>query len=192
MEPTVLYEVRDHIAHVTLNRPAKKNAINGTMRKEVQAAFADVKHNRDVWLAILTGRGDTFCAGGRCVPRTCSGFAQGGTCSFQGSAAGLCCPQGFNATCMNPTNDTNNCGGCAINCGAGASCVSGRCSNAAPECALGHLGQFCKLDAGTSHVCCPGSAGCVDTLTDSANCGRCGGACANGLTCTTFCQGSPY
>jgi len=63
MEPTVLYEVRDHIAHVTLNRPAKKNAINGTMRKEVQAAFADVKHNRDVWLAILTGRGDTFCAG---------------------------------------------------------------------------------------------------------------------------------
>ncbi len=63
MEPTVLYEVRDHIARVTLNRPEKKNAINGAMRKELQDVFADVKHNPDVWLAILSARGDTFCAG---------------------------------------------------------------------------------------------------------------------------------
>jgi len=63
MGQAILYEVRDHIAHITLNRPEKKNAINGVMRKELQDAFADVKFNKDVWLAILTGRGDTFCAG---------------------------------------------------------------------------------------------------------------------------------
>ena len=127
-------------------------------------------------------QGDTFCAGGRCVPRTCNGFSQGGTCSFQGTAAGMCCPQGFSTTCVNPTNDANNCGGCGINCG-GGTCIAGRCSNAVAACPAGHLGQFCNLDAGTSYVCCPGSAGCVNTLNDNANCGRCGGACGAGLTC---------
>ena len=63
MNKTVLYEVRDHVAYITLNRPEKKNAINNEMRREVQDAFTDVKFNQDVWLAILTGRGDVFCSG---------------------------------------------------------------------------------------------------------------------------------
>ena len=63
MGEAVIYKVRDHIAYVTLNRPDRKNAINRAMRKEVQDAFVDVRNNPDIWVAILTGNGDTFCAG---------------------------------------------------------------------------------------------------------------------------------
>ena len=60
---TIRYDVKDKIAWITLNRPEKKNAINLAMRKQLQEAFEDVKFNPDVWVAILTGEGTTFCAG---------------------------------------------------------------------------------------------------------------------------------
>lgn len=63
MGEAVDYAVRDQIAYITLNRPDKKNAINRAMRKEIQDAFMDVKYNRDIWVAILTAKGDTFCSG---------------------------------------------------------------------------------------------------------------------------------
>ncbi len=63
MDDAVLYEVKDHVALITLNRPQAKNALNRAMRKQLQAAYTDVKFNREVWVAILTGAGDTFCAG---------------------------------------------------------------------------------------------------------------------------------
>ena len=63
MGEAVQYAVRDHIAFITLDRPAKKNALNRAMRKEVQDAFSDVKFNPDIWIAILTANGDTFCSG---------------------------------------------------------------------------------------------------------------------------------
>jgi enoyl-CoA hydratase len=62
-ESTVIYEVRDRIGYITLNRPEKKNAINRAMRKELGDAYRDVKHNPDVWVAIITGAGDVFTSG---------------------------------------------------------------------------------------------------------------------------------
>lgn len=59
----VRYEVRDHVARLTLARPEKRNAINRAMRKEVQDAYADVKNNPHVWLFVLTAEGETFCSG---------------------------------------------------------------------------------------------------------------------------------
>ncbi len=59
----IRYEVSDHIARITLNRPDKKNAINRAMRKEIQEAYIDVKNNPDIWLAIIAAEGDVFCAG---------------------------------------------------------------------------------------------------------------------------------
>ena len=58
-----IYEVRDHVARLTLNRPNKKNALHRTMRREVQEAFRDIKNNPDVWLTIFSGNGNVFCAG---------------------------------------------------------------------------------------------------------------------------------
>lgn len=63
MGEAVIYDVRDHIAYITLNRPDKKNAINRAMRKEIQDAFMDVRFNPDIWVAILTANGDSFCSG---------------------------------------------------------------------------------------------------------------------------------
>jgi enoyl-CoA hydratase/carnithine racemase len=63
MERTVLFEVRDHVAYITLNRPDKKNAINRAMRKEVQEAYVRVKNDAGIWAAVLTGAGSVFCSG---------------------------------------------------------------------------------------------------------------------------------
>ncbi len=59
----VKFSVEGRIAWVSLNRPEKKNAINRAMRKEVQEAFTEIKHNPDIWIGIVTGEGDVFCAG---------------------------------------------------------------------------------------------------------------------------------
>jgi len=59
----VIYEVRDRIARITMNRPDKLNAINPQMRAELFEAFEDVEHNPDVWLAIITGTGRSFSVG---------------------------------------------------------------------------------------------------------------------------------
>lgn len=63
MGTTVLFEVEGHVATVTLNRPEKKNAINRAMRKEVQDAFSRIKHDPDIWAAVITGNGEVFCSG---------------------------------------------------------------------------------------------------------------------------------
>jgi enoyl-CoA hydratase/carnithine racemase len=60
---TVLYEVSDHIATITLNRPESRNAINGQMRTELNQAWQNFLEDEDAWVAILTGSGDVFCAG---------------------------------------------------------------------------------------------------------------------------------
>ena len=55
---TIIYEVKDRIGYITLNRPQKLNSIDATMRDELFEVFTDVKLNPDVWVAIITGAGD--------------------------------------------------------------------------------------------------------------------------------------
>ena len=59
----VLYELTDHIATITLNRPDKHNAINGAVRQELNAAWDRFRDDTDAWVAILAANGQTFCAG---------------------------------------------------------------------------------------------------------------------------------
>lgn len=59
----VTYELRDHIATITLNRPEVRNAINGAMRRDLNAAWDRFRDEEDAWVAILTANGDCFCAG---------------------------------------------------------------------------------------------------------------------------------
>ena len=58
----ILYELRDGIARITLNRPDKRNAINTHMIAELQTALDTIEksHSRVV---IVTGAGSAFCAG---------------------------------------------------------------------------------------------------------------------------------
>ncbi|MBI1197113.1 MAG: enoyl-CoA hydratase [Phenylobacterium sp.] len=59
----ILYEVSDHIATVTLNRPERLNAWTQVMAGEVRAAMETADADPDVRAIVLTGAGRGFCAG---------------------------------------------------------------------------------------------------------------------------------
>jgi enoyl-CoA hydratase/carnithine racemase len=60
---SVLYEKRDRIAYVTINRPEAKNAIDPETHEELWHTWEDFRDDDSVDVAILTGAGDAFCAG---------------------------------------------------------------------------------------------------------------------------------
>ena len=62
-EKEALYDIKDGIAYITLNRPEKLNAIDPAMRQLLWDAFQDVKHNPEVRCAIVTGNGRAFSTG---------------------------------------------------------------------------------------------------------------------------------
>jgi enoyl-CoA hydratase/carnithine racemase len=59
----VLYEKRDRIAYVTINRPEAKNAIDPETHELLWSTWEDFRDDDSVDVAILTGAGDAFCAG---------------------------------------------------------------------------------------------------------------------------------
>ncbi|NEV02929.1 enoyl-CoA hydratase-related protein, partial [Bradyrhizobium uaiense] len=60
----VLYEKKNGVAYVTLNRPKVLNALNTPTWRDLKAAFEDAKADVAVHGAILTGSGDkAFIAG---------------------------------------------------------------------------------------------------------------------------------
>lgn len=60
---TILYDVTDGIATITLNRPDKMNAFTAQMRLDICAAFDLTDADDDVRVVIVTGAGRAFCAG---------------------------------------------------------------------------------------------------------------------------------
>jgi enoyl-CoA hydratase/carnithine racemase len=61
---SVIYEVVDSIAIVTLNRPECRNAIGGTLREDIMEVMALASADNDIRAIILTGAGTAFCSGG--------------------------------------------------------------------------------------------------------------------------------
>ena len=61
----ILFEKRDGIAYVTLNRPDKRNALSPEMVVRLADIWEDVADDPQVRVALVTGAGDqAFCAGG--------------------------------------------------------------------------------------------------------------------------------
>jgi len=60
---TVLYEAKERVATITLNRPERFNAISETMPEDIAAAFAHANHDDSVHVIVLTGAGRGFCGG---------------------------------------------------------------------------------------------------------------------------------
>ena len=61
---TVIYEIRDRVAFVTINRPHAYNACDMPTYERLAEVWQDFAVNDEAWVAILTGAGDkAFCAG---------------------------------------------------------------------------------------------------------------------------------
>ncbi len=60
----VLYEVKENIAFITLNRPEVKNAFSPEMIRLWQEYLEAAKADAAVRVIIVTGKGDPFCSGG--------------------------------------------------------------------------------------------------------------------------------
>ncbi|MDY6934369.1 MAG: enoyl-CoA hydratase [Spirochaetota bacterium] len=63
MKEQVLFEVNSRIATITLNRPERRNAINQELLKNLYNYIDEVSSNKDIGVAIITGRGKSFCSG---------------------------------------------------------------------------------------------------------------------------------
>jgi enoyl-CoA hydratase/carnithine racemase len=63
MADKLLYEKRDRIARLTINRPEARNAIDPDVHRLMVEAWADFRDDDSVDVAILTGEGEAFCAG---------------------------------------------------------------------------------------------------------------------------------
>jgi enoyl-CoA hydratase/carnithine racemase len=60
----ILYEKKNSIAYVTVNRPKVLNALNSATMEELRAAFTDIKNDTNIRVAIMTGAGEkAFIAG---------------------------------------------------------------------------------------------------------------------------------
>ena len=59
----ILYEMRDEVARITLNRPDKRNALDGELVGELKAAFGASAADDACRVALLTGAGTDFCSG---------------------------------------------------------------------------------------------------------------------------------
>jgi enoyl-CoA hydratase/carnithine racemase len=61
--PKVLFEARDRVAHLTLNRPEARNAIDPETHELLWAAWERFRDDDSLDVAIVTGAGEAFCAG---------------------------------------------------------------------------------------------------------------------------------
>ncbi|HXQ22228.1 MAG TPA: 1,4-dihydroxy-2-naphthoyl-CoA synthase [Candidatus Acidoferrales bacterium] len=78
----ILYEKRDGVAWITINRPEVRNAFRAKTVDEMVAAFRGAWADHDVGVVVLTGAGDkAFCSGGDQKERGAEGYA--------GSASGI-------------------------------------------------------------------------------------------------------
>jgi len=60
---TIKVDVADRVARLTLNRPEKKNAMSPQLHRDVTDALEALRYDDSVGVVVITGAGDTFCAG---------------------------------------------------------------------------------------------------------------------------------
>jgi feruloyl-CoA hydratase/lyase len=60
---TLLIDIADDVATITLNRPRKKNAMSPALHRDMTAALDALRYEADARVVVITGAGDAFCAG---------------------------------------------------------------------------------------------------------------------------------
>ncbi|MGA3036022.1 MAG: enoyl-CoA hydratase-related protein [Vulcanimicrobiaceae bacterium] len=69
----ILYDVRDRIAYITLNRPEKRNAMSAQLLQELDEALAKAESDTGVRVIVIQGAGPSFCAGYDLTPTQSNG-----------------------------------------------------------------------------------------------------------------------
>jgi hypothetical protein len=116
--------------------------------------------------------GNKCDSGEFCVKGSCATVSVGGLNVEQICSTGYTPCSG---DCVNTQNDKSNCGACGNKCASGEFCVKGSCATVS----VGGLNveQICS----TGYTPCSGT--CVNTKTDTSNCGACGNKCGSGEFC---------
>jgi enoyl-CoA hydratase len=60
---TIRYELSDHVAVLTYDRPEQRNAVSRQMNEELHHAWRRFRDDNDAFVLVITGTGDAFCAG---------------------------------------------------------------------------------------------------------------------------------
>ena len=74
---TVLYEKRDGVAWVTLNRPERMNALNTELRGAMARALRDASEDEGVYTVIVTGAGGRAFSAGNDLKAVAEAHASG-------------------------------------------------------------------------------------------------------------------
>lgn len=67
---TILFDVAEHVATVTFNRPDRLNATNDTSRRELGEAWGIIRDDPEIRVAIITGIGDRAFSAGQDIRAT--------------------------------------------------------------------------------------------------------------------------
>jgi enoyl-CoA hydratase/carnithine racemase len=59
----VIYEKKGHVAFVTINRPEVRNALHSYAYAELRSCWRDIGLDPNIYVGIVTGKGEAFCAG---------------------------------------------------------------------------------------------------------------------------------
>ena len=62
-DDAVLYDVAEHVATITLNRPENRNSMTPDVLEGLMASVARAREDQEVRCVIITGSGKSFCAG---------------------------------------------------------------------------------------------------------------------------------
>ncbi|MFI5040589.1 MAG: enoyl-CoA hydratase/isomerase family protein [Acidimicrobiales bacterium] len=79
--PGLLYEKRDHIAYLTINRPDRANSLHATMIEPIKAIWAEIRDDPWIRCTVVTAAGDRFFSTGADVGAVA---ARGGVSSGKG------------------------------------------------------------------------------------------------------------
>jgi methylglutaconyl-CoA hydratase len=63
MAPSLIVEISDHVARVTLDRPERRNAYDGRLIAELHESFETMAQDNSMRVVVLSGTGAAFCAG---------------------------------------------------------------------------------------------------------------------------------
>jgi enoyl-CoA hydratase/carnithine racemase len=79
----VIYEKKEHIAYITINRPEVMNALHAAANRELTEVFIDFNEDENAWIAILTGAGARAFSAGNDLKATAAATARGESLASQ-------------------------------------------------------------------------------------------------------------